>query len=278
MLVEFGKKIYNVPTQWNELNAQQLVDVMQVFYQADVPDGKKIKLFKILSGISTWRLFFTNAETLQDCMYLVNFLFEENKLTVQLLPRFDGFYGPASSEGKDGFTTNLRAGEFAFAEYYFKQYHEQSRINEETGKAIDEEAAVKNLNSLCAVLYRVPKKKYDFAKNPDGDVRIPFNENMVDYYSAYTGKWPINICRVIAHWYHGVHNKLVADFPAVFSGGGDPAKYGLWSIMSSIAEKGNHGTMRQVKQMLVQELLMELDDSMDKARKYEAHLKSNTNG
>jgi hypothetical protein len=71
---------------------------------------------------------------------------------------------------------NLIMDELVFSESYFMSWFDNK-----------EDSSL--LNELVAVLYRQIKKEYDLKRNPDGDVREPFNQ----YNSSY------NAIRFIEH-------------------------------------------------------------------------------
>jgi hypothetical protein len=245
-----NKKYYSVAAKWNELTAKQLVKIISVFEKPGEVTEARIKLLQIITGISMWRWLFISADELNDALYLTDFLIGENSLTANHLLKYKGFAGPA-----DDFE-NLLMSEFAYTEDYFLRW-----------KA--DEVNVELLNQLVAVLYRKAKRGYNKAINKDGDARVEFNEYVCKYHAKRSvAKWPLNVKLAIAHWYDGCRTKLVNDYAEVFSGGeGDPAKYGLVSIMRNVAEKGVHGNFKDVEKLHVRMVMLELDEMMNEAKK-----------
>ncbi|RYZ62350.1 MAG: hypothetical protein EOO14_02530 [Chitinophagaceae bacterium] len=255
--IQLNKKTYSVPTTWNELTAKQVVKVVDLLSrETDVHEGY-LRLLKILTGMSWWRFINTKAERFADFFYLVEFLVKENTLTKNLLPKYRGFVGAA-----DDFE-NLLMCEFAYTEDFFLRWKE-----DETNETL--------LNQLVAVLYRKPKRFYNERTNKDGDARQPFNEYLSRYHAgAAIGSWPLKTKRAIAVWYDGCRTKMMKDFPNVFNGsGGEPAKYGLVSIMRNVAEKGVHGNFKEVEKLHVRMVMLELDEMMTEVQK----IKQQSNG
>ena len=249
-IIEIHKKLYTVPTSWNEITGKQLVKVMDLLSKEVYPQEAMLYLLKILTGIRWWRFFLSSPTVFYEFFYLTEFLLKENTLTKNVLPKYKGFIGPS-----DDFE-NLLMCEFAYTEDYFLRWRE-------------DESNIQLLNELVAVLYRKKKSGYDEKKNEDGDAREPFNEYLCKYYaSAVIYHWPLAVKKAIAHWYDGCRTKMMQDFPSVFSGGGgEPAKYGLLSIMRSVAEKGVHGKFKDVEGLHVRMVMVELDEMMTEVEK-----------
>src|SRR5688572_22908686 len=95
-VVQIGKRYYAVPTAWNELSSKQLVKIIRIFHGQEPMLSAQLKLFKILTGISWWRLWCAGTLHVEDKIYLTDFLFADNTLTSNLLPEFAGYYGPSS--------------------------------------------------------------------------------------------------------------------------------------------------------------------------------------
>jgi hypothetical protein len=247
------KKYRSVPTTWNELTGKQLVQVIEVFDMDEELMPARLKLLKILSGLSWWQWVFADADELNDSLHLVDFLIKENALTKNVLPIYKGFAGPS-----DNFE-NLLMEEYVYSEAFFEKY-------------AAEPSNVEALDDLIAILYRPRKKGYDTALNSKGDVRLPFNEFECRHYAQQeVAFWPLKVKRSILHWYEGCRGQLAADYPDVFSGSGegDPAKYGMVSVMRNVAEKGIHGNFKDVEKLPVRMVMLELDEMMTEAKNIE---------
>lgn len=257
-LVDIHKKLFAVPDCWNELTGPQLVQVMEVFENPGELDEARLKLLQIITGMKRWRMKLVPPAALMDVIYLGDFIITENTLTKNLLPQYKSFYGPADDFG------NLLMCEFTYAEDYFLRWKQ--------GEEKDESL----LNALVAVLYRKAKKNYDKKKNEEGDVREKFNEHVCNYHAKHTVKnWPLQTRKAITHWYDGCRSKLSKDYPDVFSGsGGEPAKYGLVSMMLNVAEKGTFGDFDKVEQKPVRLVMVQLDEMVQEAKKMEQQMKN----
>ncbi len=261
-IVEIGNKLYPVPQKWEELSFQQLADVLPVLYSDKELDQGRLQILKVITGITWFRLKVAGAADYQDKLYLVDWMLQENTLTKNLLPLYrnrwgygPNYYGPA-----DDFN-NLLISEFIFTEQYYHQY----RYEDATPSA-----NVDALNKLVAVLYRPGKKGYDRHRNPDGDIREPFNDNLIPYQSRLVAAWPFEFKQAIGFWYEGCRNQLLKDFPKVFGGsGGGESVYGLWDILFNIAEKNVMGDMHMVEGQLLKTVLMVITKTIHDAEQLE---------
>lgn len=284
-LIEINRRYYLVPEVWNELSKKQLLQVMQLFYSNRYDeDQAKLKLLKILTGMSWWQFFRAPVATFErsvfsfsdlnlsvgtslfklkkicygfeEYMYLVDFMLKDNQLTKNLIPEYKGYYGPA-----DNFD-NLIMSEFVFTEHYFMQWVENRNDD-------------KLLNNLVAILYRVKKTKYNLYRNEDGDPRIAFNENLCEYFATTeVHAWPRNVKLAIAYYYDACRQKLVYDNDEIFGGTGEPAKNGLISIMYAVAETNAFGPWKEVEQVHVKLVMMMLKEQIHKANEMERRLKA----
>jgi hypothetical protein len=256
-LIQICGKDYNIPDSWNELTANQLIQVMEACYiKKDDPLVILLRLFKILVDIkfSQWRKI--PAEQIDELLYLASFIFDGNAgFTKQLIPCYDNLYGPT-----DGLT-NMLMGEFTFSEHYYMKWQED--------KSKDDP-----LNQLVGVIYRPSKKGYDFRLNTDGDCRERFNENLCAWRSQnIISKWPQKVKLAIASWYGGCRQQLVNDNPEVFGGNGEPSKYGLIEVMENIAKDGTHGDFESVENKSVHLMLIHLNITIEEAKRQEAAFK-----
>lgn len=236
-----------MPTQWDELSGKQLIAALQAF-NALSGIALQIRLFKIVSGASWLRLILAgSAAYITDKLYLINFLFDFNTLTKNPLPRFRNWYGPTDE------LNNLQVCEFIFSETYYQQYKDSGDNN--------------HLHNLIATLYRPAKRSYDRKRNEDGDIREAFNDNLTKLYATRVAKWPPRAKKAILFWYEGCRAFLINSNPDVFGSVGEPAKYGLWSVMRGIAEKNIHGNINSVEKMYVKVFLMELNELVEESRR-----------
>lgn len=258
-IIEVNKKYYTIPTKWNELSQQQLLQVMDALFvrQYSVEQGQ-LKLLKILCNMNYWQFFRTKPMEMEEFIYLTDFLLnEKTELTKNIIPVYKGMYGPASN------FDNLVMKEMTICDNIFMQWAE----NRED---------ISLLNDFCSLLYRPGKEGYDFEMNPDGDARILFNQNISEWYGrTEIAKWPMSVKLAIVYWYDACRQELVQQYDEVFGsdGSGDVSKYGLASMMMSVAEGGVLGDFSSVENHYVKTVLMQMDESIRKAKAQEKAMK-----
>lgn len=249
-IVELNRRLYTIPTAWDELSRKQLLGVISILYRNGELNTTLLQLFRILSGMNWLRFFLTKASDMMDFFYLVFFLVNETGPTKNIIKEHKGFHGPA-----DDFN-NLTGAEFIFSEdFYFAFVASEHK---------DDNA----LNELVAILYRPGKRNYDYKINPAGDTRQPYNQNISSFFAkARIKKWNRDLKLCIFHWYQACREKMLKGIPKGKST--EPAKYGLLSVMRTIAETGIHGDFEKVQQMYVKMWVMELNEKMAEAERIE---------
>ncbi len=250
-IIELNKRLYTVPTTWDELSRKQLLEVSGVLYACkdNIDDGSYLQLFKTLTGMSLFRFFSTKPIDMEDFLYLTFFLVTGDGPVKNIIKEYGELVGP------DDDFNNITGDEFVFSEdFYFAFIN--SKYEDLDG-----------LNNLVAILYRHPKKNYDRKIDPDGDAREPFNQNVAIHNSRSIIKHlPIAFRVAVFHWYNACRKKMIAENPDVFTGGnGDTPKYGLLSMMRVIAESGIHGDFDKVQKMYVKMWMMELNEKITEA-------------
>ncbi len=247
--IKLNNKYLPCATEWNELSQQQLLQVIDaLFLREYTGEQVALKLLKVLFKLSYLQFFRCRVEDLEEYLYLTGFLIHENKLTKNIIPSWRHkdvlYFGPS-----DGMN-NLLMEEFYFTEKYYLDW-------------VADKETIDPLNELVAVLYRPVKEDYDFEKDPDGDARVIFNENTCSYYAKnIVNQWPMNFKISVATWYEGYKRYLVDLYPNVSSGrvDGDPALFGLLSVMRNIAKQGVHGNFDAVGKKYVSMMMMELTE------------------
>jgi len=248
---------YTVPGEWNELTGTQLVQVMKVFHMPMEETKGQLLLFRILMNMAWWKfLAIKSPGLITAASVAVDFLTGNNTLTKNVLPVYDGFCGPSDN------MRNLKMAEFCFTESFCMAYKQSKDPL--------------MLDKLVATLYRPRKKKYDVKKNPDGDLREPFNDNLMEYYSVQIGDWPIEVKLAILQFYEGCRNEKIKRNPKVFEGGGgEESLYGMWSVMRNVAKAGHFGDFDKVGEQYVDTVLMELNEVVVEAEKMEDEMRKN---
>jgi hypothetical protein len=265
-IIQLNRNYYSIPETWDELTERQLLQVMKIlFLRGNTPEQMALQLLKNLTGMPRWKFIRCKAEELEEYFYLLNFLVGENvAFTKNLVPVYDDgrlyederteFYGP------DDRLDNLRMKEFTNTEHYFIEWCNSGRKDEES------------LNELIAILYRPQIPGYNHQKNELGDHREPYVQNVCGYYAKhFVSSWPPSVKLAISTWYDGCRRHIIANNPDVFEGGGgDPARYGLVSVMLNVAESHVFGDFSHVEDQYVSIVMMQLNELVEKARKLEA--------
>lgn len=256
-LIEINKRIYPIPESWNELSQRQLFDLMDcLFVLKHSNEQVVLKMLQIMCNMSHFQFYRARAEEMSEYFYLLEVLLTKKiEFTRQIVPQYEGLFGP------DDRISNMVMDEFIFSEDYFTKWRQ-------------DESDINSLNNLVATLYREPKRKYDFDKNPDGDPRVPFNQNICSHNANLKiSKWGMNAKLAIATWYEGCRMKLVDDNEEVFGGAGEAPKYGLISIIRAIAKNGVLGDFNSVEKKYVSLIMIELNESIAEAKAYEKSIK-----
>lgn len=258
-IITINNRRYNFPESWNELMCNQLTAVMQLlFLQKQSAERMLLELVKVLAGMSRYHFMRAPVEELEEFFYLLQFVLQPDfEFTKNLLPGYQHRYGPADA------LSNLRMKEFTFTEDLFMRWCESERQD------------LMTLDELVAILYRPAPAKYDLKKNPLGDNRCEYSQNVCQWEAKHiVNQWPLKVKLAIAHWYDGCRRFIVDCNPDVFSGGGDPARYGLVSVMLNVAEGGVFGTFDKVEEQYVNLVMMQLNEIVDKAAKIKAQTPS----
>jgi len=237
--VQYYKGKLRLPENWNEMDGYQLVRIASLLHSNLPMDVAEFEALRILSGKSKLFFMIVPLDVKAACIPQIQWLFEEIKLTKQLLPHYAGFYGPADD------MMNLTMAEFHFCEMYY-----QELVVEKIDAALD---------NLVAVLYRKPKFAYDKARNKDGDIRTKFNPHETSYWSKQVAEWPRNVKQAILLFYDGCRQQWASDYDEVFTTAESNQNYydGLYGMMRNIAG-AKYGTFEQVEQMYVNNALLEV--------------------
>jgi hypothetical protein len=236
-----------------------LLQLMDILYSTQKADSAVLQIFRILTGMSHFTFFSTKVVDMEDYLYLCEFLLQKNTLTKNLIRIHEGFAGPA-----DDFR-NITGLEFVYSEdFYFRAFAKEEDSDSRT-------INVEMLNQLVAVLYRPIKRDYNTEIDPDGDIRSAFNENICYYHACGVIRyWPLQTKLAIFTWYEGCRQKMIEDNPEIFTGGsGEPAKFGLLSVMRTIAETGIHGDFEKVQKMFVKMWMIELNEKAEEVKRLE---------
>lgn len=256
-----GKMV--LPENFEELSGKQFIKIAPLLATSGEEVSHQVKALKILCGKSFAKWFFLKSHVINNALPFVQWVFEERHVTKQLIPNYRGYHGPASA------FDNLRMKEFHLSEMFYKEC-----VNTEG------EDQVHALNKMVAVLYRLPKKDYDTKRDPDGDIRIIFNHNEVEYYAKKIAKWPTDVKQAIFIWYDGCRQELIDNNPMVFK---EPSlnsfesqfDTGLYGVMRSLAGE-KLGPIEKIEEMYVHTAMLEIGLIKEEEKFFEEKMKSNS--
>ncbi|MDO7849238.1 hypothetical protein Q5H92_22935 [Hymenobacter sp. M29] len=225
--VEFGRRLYLVPSAWNELSRRQLLQITRLHGQGFASDRALDDAFRrVILGVPGRLWARLNGVQRVELRHLVpvRFLREPADfapLTEQLLPHlpylkwYQGlgcrYFGP-----RENFR-NLSFAEFIFADAFFLRY---LQTNDET-----------QLDRLVATLYRPQRAGYaPLAPDYAGDRREPFNENLLDARARHVARLEHHVKYAVMLWYRGCRKALETRFEYVFTGENNrKASAGSWA-------------------------------------------------
>ncbi len=247
-----------IPERWNECTGQQLEKIGTLF-TTDLGDMTEMELrLRILRIIGNrsgywWRRCSSDAK--YHFAQQVDWLFDKE----QLLTENKFFRVPLNGRNlmqvfgpKDGLL-NCTLAEFHEAEMAYR------KLVDKVEGAMDE---------LAAVLWREGKKFYKLEKDPDGDIRVPFNQNTVAWRARLFRRWPEGRKWAIARMYDGCRQQIMQQFPDVFGapgGEGDVQQSfdGMFKLMRGLAADGKYGTFENIEKMNLYTALYELTLAME---------------
>jgi len=247
----YNNKEYTIASEYNELTGMQLIKLAPLL-KSVVKDNLLVKLqvLKVLMNVSTSAFYFMSLDLRERALEHVEWVFEKNTLTKQLLPEIKGFFGPKSN------FDNLTLEEYHCAEIFYSDL------------IADGDAAA--LDKLVAVLYRKPKSLfYNQEKDPAGDIRKPFNEHEIDYWAKKISKWPTDTKQAILLWYDGCRQHLISLYAAVFTPTQPTTEQadtkGMFGVMRQIADGNKYGQFEHVKKLNIHTALLEMEQLIKEA-------------
>lgn len=247
-------KVYrNVAEHYNELTGDQLIRIANLFLLQVPKDLADLQALHILLGCSKYEFFMLHCHWKACFLPHIQWVFEKNKLTDQLLPEYKGMYGPASD------FDNLTMKEWDSCERYY-----ELMVKYQDDSAID---------FIIAVLYREPKANYDTAKNPEGDIRKPYNPNELEYWAAKIKDWPAAVKFAIIMWYDGCREMIrktykVFDSPKKSGSDQEP---GMFEMVRALAGD-KYGSFFEVEELNVHLVMREMESLKREAKEFEKNL------
>ena len=264
--IQIHTATFNTASTWNELPEKALMLIASQWQgwkhmlqskQQGIDRARnkaflraRILLLQVLMGVNptdrkaaTTKLF--NAippDQMYDLLKTTDFIFEDNTLTVNKLPKIGPYYGPPNE------LRQITIGEFASLEANFLNYHK-------TGKTI-------YLNNICAILYR-PGNEENLV---NGDARDKFNDKQIDHRAKYFSQTPDHTKQAVLLFYIGCRNRIVKKHPTVFSGKGKGKQQNWASIIIELAGP-KFGTIDQTYDCALGTVLIYLKDLQNKPTK-----------
>lgn len=251
------KKYDTIPESYNELTGKQLIGIAGLFVGSMRQEVARLTALQILLDKSYFWFALIPSDAKARMLAYVDWIFEKNSLTEQLLPWYRGFAGPKKE------FDNLTLSEFHFAERYYREVVDPSlRESAEPSLRGTKQSA---LDRLVAVLYRKPKPGYDYQLDSDGDARQRFNANEVDHYAAVISKWPAAAKQAVLFYYDGCRQYLLDLYSEVFSGGsGEEDEDGMFGIIRGISGD-KYGDIDKVEMLNIHTALSELTIQLKEA-------------
>lgn len=246
-LIYHTKNFLLIPDGPEEITGRQFIYIAGLLHSGDTRLLISIKALRVLARKTILQWLFIPAEIKLKCLSHIQWIFENFFVTKQLVPSYRGYFGPKSN------LDNMVLSEFHFAEQYYAEIKKDDYTS---------------LNHLIAVLYRLPKKKYNFKLDIDGDAREEFNSNIVDFHARKIKRWPMAVKFAILMYYDGCRSKLADDNSKIFSGESSGTGLGMYTIMRGIAGP-KFGDLEKVEKMYLHTALLELNLMMEEEERLE---------
>jgi hypothetical protein len=224
--VQIDNKIYELPSELNELSRWQLLQLCNRMRLLQLP--KEAQVFALLTLFEfkwfrylRWRKI-TRLDDyhIHQLLPLTNFLYSDQLLTKNTLGSYKNGIFAKRLYGPDDSLLNITFNEFIKCEEHY--------INFVQGNTLDE------LDSLCAVLFRPKRKEYDPTKH--NDIREPFNDLTLPNNHQRTKKWPYKAKMAVFLYYHGSRKQLLSLVPTTKNSTKRKGNYSWIHVMDDLAE------------------------------------------
>lgn len=192
------KTIYkNVPECFNELSQHQLFGICKLRLQELEDEVFLFHALRYMLRMLPVSYAMVPLDAKAAMMPYIKWVKDTNKLTAQLIPKYNGLWGPAKE------FDNLTMGEWNACEIFYNVIRD----------ADDEKESECALNNLIAVLYRNPKLFYNKCKDKDGDIRELFNSHTIGYRAQKKiVHWPAELKLAILMYYEGCRELLISSY------------------------------------------------------------------
>lgn len=249
-----------LPESWDELKGEQLLNVAEALYKYPEADERHAHICRALIGKQVRTL--PPMTLLTDIFPLIQWVYEPPTFTIQKIPAiragFRTYYGPETA------FYNIRLIEYDFADRELYQYlHAREQ---------GQDGAEQFLWRFVACLYRPGKWLYNRKKDKDGDVRIKFNENTLNWHAGILRRnLPAGFAYAVLLWYKACRKFITVQYSRVFDGTEDENYQPVdelpnhFNLMRKIAEKGTYGRYDEVEQLYLHTALLEIEKSIIEA-------------
>ncbi len=230
-----NKRKYEIPSKWEELSREEMIRVADIIHMKVRTDVALVRIFCALTHI--WRrprLFWTvfvqmGDEARYDLLECVAWVLNQaNTCTDNKIPyiRSRGSHGYLLA-GPLGECRRFSIYEFIEADIAYLSFF----------KAENEPARMDALTKLVAIIYRernpyfpkrYPMRPGKVSDNWNGDTRIPFNPDLVEYRMKLLSKLPIGYKYAIFMFYHACHQAWERDHPHIFKKSTEGEAGGGW--------------------------------------------------
>ncbi|SDG68226.1 hypothetical protein SAMN05421827_109145 [Pedobacter terrae] len=190
-----------IPSAWEELEAHQYATIVEIrsFSKAD-PYTMAMSLLTVLMGVDNYHiLYYLPDEDKHSLVSLTNFIMDVQVPVKNFFPtlqlRKKKHFAPSE------FLSELNFGEWCFA-YQAWNYYTQFKDD-------------KFLDELIAILYR-QKSTDEHALDKVGDIREPFNENLISKNAKSVGNVHHRIKLAIYAWFTASINLQMSYRPTAF--------------------------------------------------------------
>lgn len=279
-----------LPQGWEEMSGEQLIQLMKIRKASLDEQQYRLRSLAVMMKLTTYKFLRLPLQLIHELTHeqgtqthLTNWYFRKNTLTMQLLPEYGGLYGPR------GELDNLVMKEWHYADMCYEEIKgDDGRRTTDDGlepRLKDGQAQRQGgteghegeeaLNKLVAALYRPAKEGYDAARDPDGDIRVPFNANEVAYYSNQVAQWPMEVRMAVFYWYEGCCQMLLNRYEPVFSGGeprDEDDAPGMFAMMRGLSGT-KYGDFEKVENLNIHTALMEMEMLVKEAEEMESRMK-----
>jgi hypothetical protein len=238
-----------VADNYNELTGEQLISMCRIFLDAEERAVADLKAMQILLQIDSPKKFFKLSLHLKyEILQHMDWIFDKNGLTKQLLPEYGELYGPADE------WNNMNMAEWNACEIFYHQM-----LTEDDPDA---------QNMLIGVLYREMKQGYDLKRDPDGDARVEFNPNEIGYYADIVAGWNEEAKMAIITWFDGCREMMKELYPELFEGSPtkhEPKDPGMFEVIRQLSGQ-KYGSFKEAEKLNVHIAARELVAQIKEAK------------